>query len=111
MHIYGPFGHSTIVGITVTSDQCVVVVVVAADQCVVGKKFLFLYDVAVWELNFGHPTIICITVAVVVAAVTVAAAAVEQCVVGEKYFISDNETVWELNFGVSGYKLYKNYYR
>jgi len=47
MHIYGPFGHSTIVGITVTSDQCVVVVVVAADQCVVGKKFLFLYDVAV----------------------------------------------------------------
>jgi len=77
-----------------------------------GKKVFISNDVAVWELNFGHPTIVGITVTSdQYEVVVVAVAAVEQYVVGEKYFISDNETVWELNFGVSGYKLYKKYYR
>jgi hypothetical protein len=39
--------HRTIVGITVTYNQCVVGVVIVTDQCMVREKYFISDDVAV----------------------------------------------------------------
>jgi hypothetical protein len=39
--MYGPFGYSVIVGVTVTFGQCVVSVAVTVDQCGGRKVFYF----------------------------------------------------------------------
>jgi hypothetical protein len=44
-----PFGYPTFVGVTVTSDQCVVDIAITADQCVVGEKYFISDDVWLYE--------------------------------------------------------------
>jgi hypothetical protein len=45
--MYGPFGYSVIVDVTITFGQCVVTVAVIVDQCVVGEKYFISDDVVV----------------------------------------------------------------